>query len=353
MRTVVDLTLAITSDIRLLFVTNIQSGEMADLGPDGVLNTVQYYTRRQADSVIRSLQELGVTVDAFFSEQEFLAAVTQSRTGNDAKHTVVFTTAEGGTGSGRRALIPAVCKLLELPVLNSGAHASSLARHKFHANAVLRRLGLRAPGTWLFSDGRWLGGLEPNRDSRVIAKPTYESQGIGVGGDSVLVVDEGFERALRDKERQFGQPVIVQEFVSGEEVGVPILRMGPTYALPPVAFRRRNGEPFDRSPKTFRDEHVERDLAYVPFDRSAREREVVQEAAVLAFDGLGMKGAGRIDFRIDVDGRAWIFDTNESPPPIPHTAYAFAMEHLGFSVGEMLAAWLGACLIEEGLISGV
>ena len=108
MRKIADATLAMASQLRVLFVTNLRWEDLSDLGPDGVVNTSQYYTQREADGMIRSLQELGVTVQPFFSELDFITAVAQGTPRPDDKHEVVFTTAEGGRGSGRRALIPAV-----------------------------------------------------------------------------------------------------------------------------------------------------------------------------------------------------------------------------------------------------
>lgn len=353
MRLVASRTLDISSQITLLFVTNVSQGELADLGPNGVLNIAQYYTRRQADEIIRSFQELGLTVEAFFDEQSFLKAAVDREQRRNGRYDIVFTTAEGGSGSGRRALIPALCNLLNLPVLNSGAHACSLARHKFHANAVLKQVGVRVPEAWQFKDDDWVGARKPPPGSRVIIKPTYESMCIGIGDDSVLIVDASFVDVVREKYRRFGQPVFVQEFVSGEEVGVPLIRLDKTYALPPIAFLRANGEPYNARPKTFDDENLGHDVSHAPYEPAQAQRRALQEAAVLAFDALEMSGVGRIDFRIDADGRAWLFDTSESPPPLGGTSYAMSMNLVGFPLPEMLAVWLGACLLDVGLISGV
>jgi D-alanine-D-alanine ligase len=176
---------------------------------------------------------------------------------------------------------------------------------------------------------------------------------IGIGDDSIQVVDAGFEAFVCDRNRRFAQPVLVQEFVSGEEVGVPLARLGSTYALVPIAFRQANGEPFGSRPKTFRDMAIEHNTSLAPFESSDALGTALRRTAILSFDSLGMAGVGRIDFRIDADGRAWVFDTNESPPPVRGTSYATAMESLGFSVQEMLTVWLGICLLDFGLISGV
>jgi D-alanine-D-alanine ligase len=351
-RSLIDRTIAVAPAIQLAFVTNIRTGELRDLGPLGVSNQAQYYTLREAEQIIRSFQSLGVTVDSYFSEREFLEAAVQWKE-LEGRHRVVYTAAEGGTGSGRRALIPAVCRLLSTPVLNSGAHASSLARHKLHANAILHSAGVRVPVTWMFKDDEWLRGAKPWSGTRVILKPAFESMSIGVDDSSVQVVDGGIEALVRERHRQYGQPVIVQEFVSGDEVGVPIARVGETYALPVVAFRQANGSLFGERARTFHVENVSHDTSFALYEAPAAQYEALQAQAVKAFDVLEMQGVGRIDFRIDSDGRAWAFDTNESPPPMASTSYAFSMASLGFTVEEMLAMWVGICLVDAGLISGV
>jgi D-alanine-D-alanine ligase len=353
MRALATNTLAIAPELRLLFVTNLRIKEATDVGSGGLTNMAQYYSQREADAIIRSLQDLGVTVEAFFSELDLIAELLRKGRPSDPRPTVVYTTAEGGTGSGRRALIPALCNLLGVPALNSGAHASSLVRHKFHAYAVLRHAGVRVPQTWQFAEGVWAGGIIPPPGSCVIVKPTYESMAIGVDDASVQIVGKEFDTFMGDRYRRFGQPAVVQEFISGEEVGVPVARIGSTYALPPIAQRRADGESYDRLPKTFRDEHVLHDLSHADFTAPDVQVAALRDAATLAFDALDMKGVGRIDFRIDADGRAWAFDTNGEPPPLPQTCWAVAMERLGFTFHELLAVWLGICLLDAGIISGV
>jgi D-alanine-D-alanine ligase len=349
MRRLAGQTRAIAADLRVLFVTNLRSEDLADLGPDGVVNTAQYYTQAQADAMIRALQELGVTVKAFFDEKAFIAAATADGLPADGKIPVVFTTAEGGTGSGRRALIPALCNLLHLPVVNSGAHASTIARHKFHANAVMDKVGVRVPQTWQFRAGAWIGQRPPT-GARVIVKPMYETMCIGIDDDSVRFVDDEFGSVVEGAQERFGQSVLVQEFITGEEVGVPVLRLDVSHALPPMAFRRASGDPFGSRPRTFEDEHLRGDMSITEFSGATPTVDLLGRAATLAFDALGMSGAGRIDFRIDADGRPWVFDTSECPPPLPGGSFSRSMERLGFSYLDMLAIWLGISLLDHGVL---
>jgi D-alanine-D-alanine ligase len=335
-------------------VTNLRpDGEISDMGPNGVTNLAQYYLQRDADAIIRSFQDVGVTVESFFNEIDFVRRLVRPSPADDLRTTVVYTTAEGGSGPGRRALIPALCNLLGVPVLNSGAHAATMARHKFHAFAVLRRAGVRMPDTWQYFGDHWSGSAVPPLGCKVIVKPTYESMGIGVGDDSVRIVDKDFGDWVAEKSKQFGQPAIVQEFISGDEVGVPVARFESVQALPPIAQRRADGGQYGVAAKTFYDEHVAHDISHAEYVSTNAQLAAIRNAAILAFDSLEMRGVGRIDFRIDTDGRAWVFDTNGEPPPMPRTCWSSAMENLGFSFEDLPAAWLGICLLDCGLISRV
>jgi D-alanine-D-alanine ligase-like ATP-grasp enzyme len=338
-------TLRTAENLELMFVTSLRATPLTDRGPSGLSSAAQHYTRREADEIIRSFRDLGITVTPCFSEREFIDMALERVDALHTRQLVVYTTAEGGTGSGRRALIPALCNLLGLSIVNSGAHACALARHKLHANAIMAAAGVRVPATWQFSDGRWASDQAPPLGARVIVKPCWEGMSIGVDEDSVTTVDAVFSSAIAQRNREFGQPAIVQEFVSGEEVAVPLLRIGATtIPLPPVAFRRADGTRFGERPKTFRVEVLDHDTSFATFETTSAMCGALQSAAVRAFDALEMRGAGRIDFRVDADGRAWAFDSNESPPPLRNTSYAFAMSLLGLSLDEMLALWLAAAL---------
>ena len=95
------------------------------------------------------------------------------------------------------------------------------------------------------------------------------------------------------------------------------------------------------------------DLSHTPFEAPKAQDAALRRAATLAFDVLEMSGVARIDLRVDSDGRSFIIDTNADPPPLGGTCWAYAMSKFGFSLDEMAAAWLGICLLEHKLVSGV
>lgn len=343
----------IASDVSLIFVTNIRSGSLVDLDAGGVVNHAQHYTQVQADEIIRSFQSTGMHVLSYFSEEEFIRAALDGSIERHAKRLrLVFSAAEGGTGAGRRALVPAFCNLIGLPICNSGPHGCSVARHKFHANAILNSVGLRVPSAWLCTPrGEWIAGRKPPLGTKVIVKPTYESMAIGVNESSVQTVDESFDEFATVKAQAFRQSASIQEFISGYEVGVPIIEIDRVCALPVVGFKLAESTRFGGRPRTFEDENLSGQLGHFLFDVVPVEQyRKIQRDAVTAFSSLEMAGMGRIDMRIDEDGRCWIFDTNESPPPLHKTAYAFALSKLGFDTNDMLALWSAVTLYRIGIL---
>jgi D-alanine-D-alanine ligase len=176
---------------------------------------------------------------------------------------------------------------------------------------------------------------------------------IGVDETSVRTVDDSFDGFVDRRLQDFAQPLVVQDFVSGGEVGVPLIRVGTTHALPALEVRLADESVgLAARVQTF-GERTRRAYQHVRYEASQTEAAELARTAVLAFDAIGMSGVGRMDFRVDADGRAWLFDTNEAPPPIAGTAFATAMDQLGFPLSRMLAVWLGVGLLDAGLISGV
>jgi len=137
--------------------------------------------------------------------------------------------------------------------------------------------GVRVPGTWKF-DGGWAAGQAPSVGTRVIVKPMYESQSIGIGDDSIRVADVDFEAFLRDRLVRFAQPAVVQEFV--------LRRRGSVFRSPASATRRTRGCPmaYRQSDGTLFDPPAE--------DVRRREREAQRPSCAAQGSRTTGRGAG-------------------------------------------------------------
>jgi len=339
----------------LLFVTNLIEGDVREYDNDGLSMSSQYYRESEVSLLLQSLEKLGFSVRPFYNEVDFIKWTSEHPLyERGSRWKLAVTTAEGGYGEGRRALIPAYCNLVGLPCWNSPAHGSSVARHKFHSNKILSACGLRVPEIWYYSfdEHVWMNAQRPANGRKVIIKPAWESGSKGVDDQSIVIADDELTSIVADRVERFRQSCVVQEFKTGYEVGAPIVAVPKAKAAGLIGFSDGEKQRYGERARTFVDEKINKSAKNFVFNHIPPEQsERAMSAAEKAFDILSMRSLGRIDMRIDEDGEAWIFDTNESPPPLPRSSFVQLFESFGFDYHDVLALMIGVNMLRFGKIS--
>ncbi len=234
---------------------------------------------------------------------------------------VVFNLCEGAAGvSAHEPRVAAVVELLGVPMTGSGAEALALARRKDRTNAILAAAGLRVP-PWRV----WRAGEEPPGGVAypAIVKPAGEDGSVAVGQASVVTDDA----ALRDAIGAAGShaPLLVQAFVGSRELAVgfvgervlPVTEMDfstmPPGRRPIVTYDAKwaAGSVDDRGARPICP-------AQIPDGLHAR---LIRDARV-AWDAVGGRGYGRVDFRLDDEGHVWVLEVNPNPDLDPEAGLA-------------------------------
>jgi D-alanine-D-alanine ligase len=310
----------------------------------------EYFSENEASQILLGLQECGFYTKLYTGESAFIAAVLDGAFANlPRERKLVYNTAQSGTGAGRKSLIPSFCALHRIAICNSDAYVLSLARHKFHVYCILRTLGLPATDSWLFDETGWLFEQRPPRNTKLIAKACFESASIGLDQESVGELSDTYEAMLRRKVAALRQPYVVQRFIAGFEAEVPVIDFGHgPCALEPVAMT------LDNDPM-LGDRILDYDIVYSDLGGFAActhlERRIcddMKDAAENVFRALGMTTIGRVDFRIDPQGRFFITDVATTPHLVRHSAFAFAFMHAGFAHADVLGAVAAANARREG-----
>lgn len=331
-------------------VANLKS-DGAEAGDYGITSVAtEYFSENEASQILIGLQECGFYTKLYAGESAFIAAVVDGSFARLPRaRKLIYNTAQSGTGAGRKSLVPAFCALHGIAICNSDAYVLSLARHKFHVYSILRTLGLPATDSWLFDHTGWLFGEEPPEDTKLIAKACFESASIGLDHESIGEHSNSYEAMLRRKVSALRQPYIVQRFVAGFEAEVPVIDFGQgPRALKPVAITL-NDDPL------LGDHILDYDIVYSDrsgfsscshLDRATRQG--MQDAAEKVFRVLGMTAIGRVDFRIDAQGRFFITDIATTPHLVLHSAFAFAFAEAGFAHADVLGAVMAANARRQG-----
>jgi D-alanine-D-alanine ligase len=312
-------------------------------------------SNEQLDQTIRAYRDVGAYVELFAGERPFIEALGSGRLDDiDRRVKVVYNGIEGGIGSGgfqpgRKALLPALADSAGMVCAGPHAYACALSRHKYHYLTVLRAHGLATPESWHYRPGHgWAGGRVPTMGVRVIAKSTYESWSVGVHDDSVFVVDDDTERRVAAIAAEIGQPATVQEFVAGTEVCVPLYADGAVFTTPAVEAVLAKAPHDPEAVMTIEDNLTDKAVTHVPHQLGAAIDEQLRHLALTAFEILELGAFARIDFRVDAEGRCWLFDVGVSPG-ISRKSSAFTSAGLlGMDHATFLRAVLGASLVSAG-----
>jgi D-alanine-D-alanine ligase len=229
-------------------------------------------------------------------------------------------------------LVPGLLELLGLPYTGSPALALGLALHKDKAKELLHARGISTPRFAALETPEQLAACA--LPFPLIVKPSREDASVGVGFDSVVHERAGLERAVRAVWATFHQPALVEQYIEGREVYVPLLGNAPRRALPltEIAF----GKAFEGRPnivtyaaKWEEDSPVCVDSpavrCHLPDELHAR----AVDCARGAFEALGCRDYGRVDLRITPAGQPYVIDINPNCDLSPTAGYAKAAAAAG------------------------
>lgn len=332
------------ADTIITIVCNVDglTSEFENYSHDSVES--EFMTVEQFDLILTSFRSLGFETNAYFDEdifiKEYLSGEFYTFPG---KKNYIINSAQKGVAIGRKSLIPAFCDLHHLCHNNSDAYTVSLSRNKFHLYCLLTQLGFPRPESWIydFSKGGWLNNEKPERGRKLIAKLNYETSSIGLGRNNIFIMGDDSSEYLELLSKSYKQEVIVQDFIEGYEVEVPVILSKEKFAIDAMCIVR-NQTPWIGDQILDYDIRKYHEYEYVSFDTinyevSNKIKRTAEKIAIL----LNISGLGRIDFRVDKNSNIFITDIATNPGISKYTATYNAFQQLGFSYEEMLCAFVG------------
>jgi D-alanine-D-alanine ligase len=245
---------------------------------------------------------------------------------------LVFNLSTGYRGIERKLLAAAVLEVAEIPYVGSTPYVLTLTRHKFHAKLVAQAAGVNTPPAVLFIGvpPDWSGVRFP-----VIVKPVAESSSIGITADAVAFTeDAALQRAAFVLER-YVQPAIIETFIAGVEVEVPLLVDPVPRALGVIAIYRDgavvDGTQILTSSDVYGDGYAfGPPPSYVDLGQLRSNAERVATA-------LGIRDYGRVDFRVEPSGTSWFIEASSHPHLQRLSSFYTSAMARGLSYDQMLA----------------
>lgn len=211
---------------------------------------------------------------------------------------LVFNIAEGISGFGREAQVPALLEAYNIPYTFSDPLGLALTLHKGMTKHIISDLGIPTPDFTVIQTEEDIAGVR--LPFPLFAKPVAEGTGKGITALSKINTSEELNLVCKDLLKNFRQPVLLETYLPGREFTVGILGTGKNaralgaieVILRPTA--EKNAYSYENK------ENYETLVQYVLVDDA--EARQAMEISLAAWRGLDLKDAGRIDLRSDIHG---------------------------------------------------
>jgi D-alanine-D-alanine ligase len=234
----------------------------------------------------------------------------------------VFNFAEGhGIGRSREARVPALCEMLNIPYSGSDPLTLATTLDKDCARRLAASHGITVARGLLISGEADLARVAgfPADCYPAILKPAWEGSSKGITKRCLVDTPDELKKVARELARDYTQPILVEEFIAGDELTVGIIGnerpdiVGIMRVLP--------NEPTERFVYSL---EVKRDWRRLvryecPAELTAEDRASVKQASLKIYNVLGCRDVARIDFRLR-KGVPYFLELNPLPGINPESS---------------------------------
>lgn len=234
---------------------------------------------------------------------------------NELRPDVCFNTLHGTFGEDGR--VQGLLELMDIPCTGSDSHSSTVAFDKLLSKMIFELKGVPT-AEYVRLDRTSKAPFLP-----CVIKPCRQGSTIGI---TIAHTNEEFEKGVVEAFK-YDEIVIAEKFVSGKELTVSVLSGN---ALPIIWIKPKSGF-YDYSSK-----YTKGATEYL-FETgfSEEETELIQSAALKAFNSLGCSSYGRTD--IIFDGKTpWVLEVNTLPGLTETSLLPQAAAKAGISFPELV-----------------
>jgi D-alanine-D-alanine ligase len=250
--------------------------------------------------------------------------------------------------TGEDGAIREVLDLLDVPYVGAPPAACRVAFDKPVAKAVVARAGVLTPESVCLPHETFrelgaaavMAALVDRLGLPLMVKPTRSGSALGC---TVVHTAEELPAAMVNA-FAYGDVALLERFVTGLEVAVPVIDDGSgPRSLPAVAIQPDGGV-YDYTAR-----YTAGATEFVtPAPLSDEVAAEVARVALLAHEVLGLRDVSRSDLIVDEDGRVWFLEVNVAPGFTETSTVPLAINAAGLDLGNVCAAMVHAAVARGG-----
>ena len=243
---------------------------------------------------------------------------------------------------GEDGAMQGLLELSGIPYAGCDVQSSALCMDKSLAYTVARRAGIATPHFWTVMAN---ANIDPGELSYpVFVKPARSGSSFGV---SKVARAEDLPNAV-ETARRYDTKVLIEEAVSGSEVGCAVLGNDLDLLVGEVDQIALSHGFFRIHQESQPERGSDNSTVTVPADISEESRSLVQQTAKAIYRALGCRGLARVDTFLKEDGQVVLNEVNTLPGMTSYSRYPRMMAAAGLPFAEVIDRLVSLALTGNG-----
>ncbi len=308
----------------------------------------EYDSRETIDALAAAIGAQGHETLRLGGGRGFLERVQASRVD------FVFNIAEGlGNYRSREAQVPSVLEMLDIPYSGSDPLTLAVSLEKPLTKELVRNAGVATPRWRVINSLAEMDSLDwSGFPFPVFIKPAHEGSSKGIRSSSRVATPAELWSLAREQMSCYAQPIMVEEYIPGEEVTVGMAGNAPPVILGIMRVVPRAAQDcfvYSLEVKRHWRELVRYECPAVLPEATLRR---IRQDCLRVYETLGVRDLARLDFRIAPDGTPYFLEINPLPGLNPQSGDIVLMSGMmGISYHQLIATILNAALKRCGYVA--
>lgn len=256
---------------------------------------------------------------------------------------IVFNISEGISGRNRESQVPMILEMSGIPFVGADALTLGLTLDKVMAKKIFMADKISTPK---FFEVKSVDALTDTDHMKypLIVKPRFEGSSKGLSESSKVHNIDELKKQVEYIIDTYKQPALVEEFISGQEFTVAVVGNDSPEALPIVQIKIDGRLKLNDKFYTFARITSDR-LEYVcpaKIDKDLEKK--IKDMAVKTFDAVECRDFGRVDFRVDSDGKPYVLEINPLPSLSTEDVFPLVAKEIGLTYEQILGRILNCAL---------
>lgn len=317
----------------VLLVADLYSGEdsmsVADQRRD-----LEKSSMRTVASIMQGIEHLGLSVIHIQSLEDLSERAAQQQPGD-----LVLSIYGGQRSRNRMALVPAICEAFDLRFVGPDVYGRIVCQDKEISKRLALECGVLTPRHYLIRGKSDLGRIAAKRFPLVV-KPNFEGSSIGISKRSLVQDMEQLREVAAETLNTFAQPVLIEEFIPGQEVCYSIIEENQT-VHGRLAEIRLAGRPayFDENLFCAEEKSTWKNIEILSVDDKLTNED--RNALHRLVEAVGHVGYCRVDGKLH-NGRFHFLELTPDAWLDPAGAFPLSFTNTGWTYPEFLAMVLAS-----------